>query len=72
MDQTKILKQLGLRIKAARKAKGLTQDEAAYRSGLARSYFGDIERGSRNVAVFNLYKIADALEVSVKDFFEKK
>ncbi len=69
MEHKKILKQLGLRIKDARKEKGITQDEAAFRAGLARSYFGDIERGTRNVAIINLFKIAEALDIQVRDLF---
>lgn len=69
MNQKQVLKQLGLRIRELRKEKGLTQDEAAHRAGLARSYFGDIERGSRNVAIINLFKIASALEVEIEEFF---
>ena len=72
MNQEQVLKQLGLRIREIRKAQKLTQDEAAHRAGLARSYFGDIERGSRNVAIINLFKIAKALNVEIETFFLQK
>jgi len=69
MTKDKLLIELGSRVRALREEQELTQDEAAFKSDLARSYYGDVERGSRNVSVINLHKIAKALGVSVKDFF---
>ena len=45
------------------------QDEVAHRAKLSRSYFGDVERGSRNVSAMNLIRIAEALDVNVGDLF---
>jgi len=54
---------LGAAIRAARKAKGLSQEALAEIAGLDRSYMGGIERGEHNLAIMNLLKIADALGV---------
>lgn len=54
---------LGKRIRALRKAKGITQEELA---GLAESgskYISEVERGEANLTVNLLDKIADALDV---------
>ncbi|WP_455275810.1 helix-turn-helix domain-containing protein [Xanthomonas bonasiae] len=32
-------------------------------SGLARSYLGGVERGQRNIALLNIYRLAEALGV---------
>ncbi|MDR3116933.1 MAG: helix-turn-helix domain-containing protein [Bifidobacteriaceae bacterium] len=41
-----------------------TQEELANKSGLHRTYIGDIECERRNVSINNIEKIAIALEVS--------
>lgn len=64
-----ILKSVGGRIKDIRKANGLSQDELGEKCGFHFSYIGGVERGERNVSLENLAKIADALHVEIKDFF---
>lgn len=53
----------GLRLKEIRKIKGISQERLALESGLARSYLSGIERGLRNIAVLNIYKLAETLGV---------
>ena len=52
----------GQRLVELRKAKGWSQERLALESGLARSYVGGIERGQRNIALINIYRLADSLE----------
>jgi ribosome-binding protein aMBF1 (putative translation factor) len=59
------LKCLGDIIRAARKARGWSQEEFAYQCDLDRSYIGGIERGERNISVLTLCKIAKALKLNV-------
>lgn len=40
-------------------------------AGLARSYYGGVERGERNVSAINLIRIAKALDVEVGELFPK-
>ena len=47
-----------------RRARGWSQEKLALESGLARSYVGGIERGKRNIALFNICVLADALGVT--------
>lgn len=72
MAQHKELVLLGKQIKAIRLSKELVQDEVAHRADLARSYYSDVERGTRNVSALNLMKIARALGVEVGEIFPKK
>ncbi|MBK7407967.1 MAG: helix-turn-helix transcriptional regulator [Saprospirales bacterium] len=60
-----ILIQLGNTIRQHRKAKGWSQEELAFQSGLDRTYIGSVERGERNIAALNLMKIANVLGVKV-------
>lgn len=60
---------MGARVRAARLAKGLSQEELAERSGLHRNYIGGIERGERNVGVLALIALGQALDASPATFF---
>ncbi|ULR89765.1 helix-turn-helix domain-containing protein [Comamonas sp. B21-038] len=53
----------GVRLIELRKAKGWSQERLALESGLARSYLGGVERGHRNIAIVNIMKLAETLEV---------
>ena len=46
-----------------RKEQGWSQEQLALESGLARSYLGGVERGQRNIALLNICRLAEALEV---------
>ena len=41
----------------------------ALKTGLHRAYIGQIERGEKNIGLKNLQKIAQALEINIKEFF---
>lgn len=64
------LKKVGRNIRESRKARGLSQEALALAAGLDRSYVGGVERGERNIAVINLRKIANALNVPVSQLLE--
>ena len=50
--------------------KGITsQIELASKAHLDRTYIGGVERGERNVALKNIEKIANALNVEISDLF---
>ncbi len=54
----------GQRLATCRKAKGWSQERLALESGIARSYLGGVERGKRNIALLNICRLAQALEIS--------
>ncbi|WP_425480539.1 helix-turn-helix domain-containing protein [Xanthomonas vesicatoria] len=39
-------------------------------SGLARSYLGGVERGQRNIALLNIYRLAETLGVHPTSLLE--
>lgn len=57
------------RIKAIRKTKGLSQQEVAEKIGIDRAQYSRVETGKSEPTITSLTKIAQALEVSVIDFF---
>jgi len=64
-----IRKTIGLRIKELRANASITQEELAFRAELDRTYINSVENGRRNISIINLEKIASALGVSIKEFF---
>lgn len=59
---------LGERIRDARKAKGWTQEDLAYEAEIDRSYIGGVERGERNISFSMLCRLAQALERDIASF----
>ncbi len=62
-----VLKQIGARIKAARKTHELSQQAVADTAGINREYLSRVERGTENVSILTLVRIADALDTPVRD-----
>jgi methanogenic corrinoid protein MtbC1/DNA-binding XRE family transcriptional regulator len=61
------LKGLGARILEARKARRFSQQDLADGSSLDRAYISSVENGKQNVTIGAVFKLADALEVSIED-----
>lgn len=53
----------GQALRKMREAKGISQEVLAELAGIHRTYVGDVERGTRNIALINLTKLASALGV---------
>lgn len=66
-----ITTKLGNRIRELRQQTGLSQEKFALKIGMDRTYFASVELGKRNIAIINLEKIANGLEVTLSDLFEK-
>jgi transcriptional regulator with XRE-family HTH domain len=64
-DATTLLQLLGTTMRHYRQQQGLTHKALAVKTGLDKSYIGEIERGERNLSVLNVVRIADALGLSV-------
>lgn len=64
------LVEFGLAVRAARKARGISQEELAFLSGIDRSYLGAIERGEQNSGLLHLVRIAVALETTIAALME--
>ena len=64
-----IEQKFGERMRKLRQAKGLSQEELAFKSGVHRTYLGGIERGERNPSLKNIAAIAKALGVTLSELF---
>ncbi|MDE2821998.1 MAG: helix-turn-helix transcriptional regulator [Chloroflexota bacterium] len=60
----------GQRIREVRQDRGLSQEALASLCDLDRTYIGSVERGERNISLVNISKLAAALGVSPKVFFD--
>ena len=50
----------------------MSQEDLADLSGLSRQYIGDVERGTRNISLVNIEKIANAFEITLSQLFDFK
>jgi transcriptional regulator with XRE-family HTH domain len=66
-SKDEVLERFGRSLKAHRLQAGLSQEALAAMAGLDRTYVGGAERGERNVAVMNIYRLAVALDVRPSD-----
>ncbi len=66
------MKAFGLRVRYFRKRLKLSQDELANKAELHRTYVGAVERGERNISLLNILRLADTLQVTVKDLFDEE
>lgn len=60
---------IGQRIKELRENANISQKDLSYAADLDRSYIASVENGQRNVSIVNIEKIANALSVTLKQFF---
>ena len=65
-----ILVAFGLTIQRRRHQMGLSQEEIAARAGVHRTYFADVERGTRNVGLRNIVAIARGLGIKTSDLLK--
>lgn len=65
-----IAKRLGAKIQKLRLEKGLSQEALAFEAGLHRTYISHVERGSRNITVAGLCKIAKGLKIEASEILK--
>ena len=70
--EVQLQKHFGERVRELRKKKELSQEALALACDLDRTYIGGVERGERNISLVNIYIIATALGVPVKELFNDR
>ena len=68
----KIEMRFGQRVKELRLKQNISQEELAFRCGLSKNYISDVERGTRNISLRSIEKIADGFAINIKELFEFK
>ncbi|WP_176215256.1 helix-turn-helix domain-containing protein [Cytobacillus gottheilii] len=69
MEDKYIKIQFGLAVKKFRVSKNISQEKFAEIVGLHRTYISEVERGTRNVSLINIVKIAEGLEIKTSELF---
>lgn len=67
-----IKQKFGEKVKFFRTMKHWSQEKLALEAGIDRTYLPGIEKGERNVSITVVEKLAIALEIEIKDFFEER
>jgi len=57
-------------VRRARRLKDISQESLALDLGMSRPYLSSVERGTRNVSVDNMGRLADALGVPLSDLVD--
>ncbi len=64
-----IRERFGDAVRDRRETLGMTQEDLAEKARIHRTYVSDIERGSRNVSLINIERLAAALSISMSGLF---
>ena len=64
------LKAFGKNLREIRKSRGLSQEQLAWKADLELSQISRIERGVISAGLSQIFTIASALEIPVKDLFD--
>jgi len=61
---------IGKKVRQLRERMGLSQEQLGKVAKVHRTYVGMIERGEKNITIFNLRRFAEALKVQVRDLID--
>lgn len=71
-SKQQILINFGIKVRESRKKIGLSQEQLSFKADLHRTYIGMIERAEKNITLVNIEKIANALNVNIKELFNEQ
>lgn len=66
-----ILKEFGNKVRTLRKQRNWSIEKLAEKSNIHQNYLSDIERGTRNISLKTIIKIALGLNISVSELLEE-
>jgi DNA-binding XRE family transcriptional regulator len=65
-----IRERFGYAVKVRREDLGLTQEDLAEKARIHRTYLSDVERGTRNLSLINIERLAGALSMPISELFQ--
>ena len=69
-EKSPFLQVFGESVRKRRKNLGFSQEAFADHCEIDRSYMGGVERGERNIALLNIMRILEGLDVKPSEFFK--
>lgn len=69
MENEELLNAVIERIRKIRISRGVSQFELSNRANFSQSFLANLEAGKKKPSVMTIIRIANALEISPKDFF---
>lgn len=70
MSKKSISIKFGEKVREIRVSQNLSQEQLAHLADVHRTYIGMIERAEKNITLVNIEKIANALNVKIKDLLD--
>lgn len=70
ISEEALKKKFGERVKQLRKEKGFSQEKLAFDIGMDLTSVNEIEKGHRSPKLITIYKISQALNVSLPDIMK--
>ena len=70
-ERDRVQAAFGSRLREYRVAKQLTLEMLAERADLHANYVGAVERGERNLSLYNIWRLAHGLEVTAADLMQE-
>ena len=72
LNKDNVLLSFGAVVRVLRDERELTQEQLAERSEMHVTYISQIERGLKNLSLFNIHRLATALEVHPTELFRSR
>ena len=69
-EETGLVMVFAANVRRLRTERGLSQEDLAEAAGVHRTYIGMLERGEKNVTIYNIERIARALQVKASSLLD--
>ncbi len=70
-EQARLLAEFGAVLRAFRNERELSLESTADAAGVHPNYLGEVERGKRNISLFNIWRLAGALDLPASMLLER-
>ena len=69
-DKQYMLLRFGRKVRMERERRNFSQEKLGELAGVHRTYIGMIERGEKNITLLNIEKIAEAMDLTLKQIMD--